>query len=96
MTEQERAEYFKRKHDEIVERLCGPAKYPIPDKVEHRYIDEHWNDGTTFHDRPRIHRNMNADTRGLAKYQKQMRENGGRIVTHVDATLNVEVLSPIK
>lgn len=96
MIEQEIADYFKRKHDEIVERLCGPATYPIPDEVEYKYIDEHWNDKTTFYDRPRIHENMNADTKGFAEYQRQMRENGGRIVIYVDATLDAEVPPPIK
>jgi len=96
MTEQERTDYFKRKHDEVVERLCGPAKYPIPNEVEYGYIDEHWSDETAFYDRPRIHKNMNADIRGLAEYQKQLRENGGRVITHVDATLDAEVPPPIK
>lgn len=96
MTDQERSEYFKRKHDEVVERLCGPAKYPIPDDIECRVIDHNWDKGISFYDLPRIHKHMNSDVTGLYEYQKQMRENNGVVRTRVESGLDAAVPDPIK
>ena len=98
MTDIERNANYKRKHDEIVERLLGPkSPYPVPSAIETRLTAPMHSSATYINDIRIGHgTNPSAFDPWLHEFNKKMRECNGKIVTYVDTPLAPEIGAPIK
>lgn len=74
---------FNDPRDRLLKEIFDGTPCPVADISPKVVIkDENWDKNEDFmaSDRPRIHKSMNSDSRGIAEFNEQMRKTG-RITT---------------
>lgn len=74
---------FNGPRDRLLKEIFGDTPCPVKDiSPKVAFQDKNWEKKNDFmaSDRPRILKNMNADTRGIAEWNEQMRSSG-RVVS---------------
>ena len=83
LTDAEWEAKFNGPSDRLLKEIFGDTPCPVADISPKVVIeDKNWEKKEDFmaSDRPRIHENMNSDSRGVAKWNEQMHKSG-RITT---------------
>ena len=83
LTDAEWEAKFNGPRDRLLKEIFGDTQCPAADISPKVAIkDKNWEKKEDFmaSDRPRIHENMNSDSRGVAKWNEQMHKSG-RITT---------------
>lgn len=91
MTADELNAMYERKKKETLDKLIGPdVNFPVHEE-RHVFIDKNWSKGISWHDQPRVPKNIDYSAMAFLKEYNEMKyKNGGKIVTYIDPELEDE------
>lgn len=96
MTNDQLLDTINAKKQEVINRLLGTEqRFPITPDVTTRFIDPTWS-GKPAAPRPPKNALDDASMRFLARYNAELRRNGGRIVRRMEGKALEEIPPPIK
>lgn len=87
---------IEAKRQEVINRLLGPEqRFPITPDVTTKFIDPTWS-GKPAPARPPKNALDIESMQFLAKYNRELRRNGGRIIRRMEGQPLAEVPPPVK